>query len=135
MKRYAKLLLIVLMSCTIAQAQGLEADLSAAEQKKSGLEEQRAEVIAQIEDIRLAMIRRDLKAVGLPGNNIIEHSAMILEYSEPHEQALWVAHIISPQIITGTQHRSNDFRIDPKVATGTALWFAPLLIVLSYSLV
>lgn len=120
MKHYPTLLLILLLACATAQAQDLENNLSVAEQKKNELKQQRAEVTKQIEEIRLAMIRRDLKTVGLPGSNIIEHSAMILEYSEPHEQARWVAHIISPQIITGTEYRSNDFRVDPKVTTGTA---------------
>lgn len=120
MNKYAKVLFVFLIASVVIQAQSLDEALAAAEKRKEGFDKMRSEVLGQIEEIRLQMIRRDLKAVGLPGQNFIEHSAMILEYSEPHEQARWVAHIISPQIITGTQYRSNDFRIDPKVATGTA---------------
>lgn len=67
----------------------------------------------------------ELVAKGLPeikdSETVIHHSMMSLVYSEPHEQAKWVAHIISPDIISGGVSRSNDFRIDPKVATGTAV--------------
>ena len=120
MNRYAKLIFVFLLAYTAAHAQSLEQSLAAAEHRKTILDQQRDSLAGEIEELHLAMIRRNLKAVGLPGDDWIEHSAMILEYSEPHEQARWVAHIISPQIITGTQSRSNDFRIDPKVTTGTA---------------
>lgn len=120
MNRYAKILLIFLFSSAVIHAQSLDEALAAAESKKEGLDKMRSEVVRQIEDIKLEMIRRDLKDIGLPGTNIIEHSGMILEYSEVHEQARWVAHIITPDIINGTHYRSNDFRIDPKVVTGSA---------------
>lgn len=46
---------------------------------------------------------------------------MQLVYSEEHEQAKWVAHIITPDIMSGQVTRSNDFREDPKIKTGTAV--------------
>lgn len=48
------------------------------------------------------------------------HSAMVLNYSEPHEQAHWVAHVIDPLINVGNAKRSNDFRDDPNVKSGSA---------------
>ncbi len=51
---------------------------------------------------------------------LVKHSALILQYNEEHEQADWVAHKISVDILTGAQGRTNDFRADPKVSTGTA---------------
>jgi len=45
---------------------------------------------------------------------------MLLSYNEQHEQANWVAHIIVPDVITGVVFRSNDFRTDPLVKSGTA---------------
>lgn len=45
---------------------------------------------------------------------------MSLVYSEKHEQAKWVTHIITPDVAVGTQGRSNDFRVDPMVTTGSA---------------
>jgi endonuclease G len=121
MIRALTLLFVFTLVTNLGTAQSLDDRLADAEARREVLEQQRAQVVAEIEDIHLAMVRRDLKAVGLPGSNVIEHSAMILEYSEVHEQARWVAHIISPEIITGTEYRSNDFRVDPKVSTGTAV--------------
>jgi endonuclease G len=52
--------------------------------------------------------------------NLIKHSAMILSYDEKHEQARWVAHIILPDIKNGVVSRTNDFRVDSSVSTGSA---------------
>jgi len=50
----------------------------------------------------------------------MQHSALLLEYSEPDEQAKWVAHMILPDIKNGTVSRTNDFRKDNLITTGTA---------------
>ena len=42
-------------------------------------------------------------------------------YDEAHEQAKWVAHILVPEVSAGNVSRSNDFREDPMVSTGTAV--------------
>ena len=79
----------------------------------------------KIEDLKLQQLRADIKKIGLPqlaeGEALIEHSAMYLVYSEAHEQAKWVAHIITPDIKNGTEGRSNDFRPDDKILTGSAI--------------
>jgi len=76
------------------------------------------------EGLMLQFLRDQIKEIALPqileGESLIEHKAMMLVYSEKHEQAKWVAHIISPEIIDGGEGRSNDFRVDPKVETGSA---------------
>ena len=82
------------------------------------------QVKKQIEEIRLTEVIRDLKIVGLPNGadiEIVEHKSMILGYDEKHEQARWVSHIIIPAIENGNVSRTNDFRIDPLVTTGTAV--------------
>lgn len=83
------------------------------------------DLLSQIEDVKLALLRQDLRQYGLPalqpGDQLIEHSAMSLVYDEAHEQAKWVAHIITQDIKTGNESRSNDFRPDPKVASGSAI--------------
>jgi endonuclease G len=56
----------------------------------------------------------------LMNEEIVEHSAMILSYNEEHEQANWVMHMVTKDILYGTTGRTNDFRPDPKVSTGTA---------------
>jgi len=78
----------------------------------------------QIEEIRLTKVITDLKILGLPSGaevEIVEHKSMILGYDEKHEQARWVSHIIIPDVENGNVSRTNDFRIDPLVTTGTAV--------------
>lgn len=54
------------------------------------------------------------------GPDIIEHVGYTLRYSEPYEQAAWVAYILTAGHLAGTARRSGDFRPDPAVPTGSA---------------
>lgn len=76
------------------------------------------------EKIRLDEVIADVLANGLPsvepGEEVIAHSAMALVYSEEHEQAKWVAHVLVLDVLEGVVSRTNDFREDPKVTTGSA---------------
>lgn len=112
---------LFLFSLTGIPAQQLDQDLEQLESRIEQLDQHRRTLLDQVEDLKLRRIRRDLQAVGLPSATFIEHSALALEYAEAHEQARWVAHVILPDIITGTESRSNDFRVDPLIATGTAV--------------
>ena len=84
----------------------------------------KAELMEQTEGLKLAWIEAQLLVVGLPidgpTGEIVAHSAMTLSYNETHEQANWVMHVILPDVVSGNISRSNDFRIDPIVTTGTA---------------
>ncbi len=79
----------------------------------------------ELMDLKLKKIREDLLSIGYPVSpfhgQLISHSAMTLEYAEDYEQAAWVYHIISPDIVSGNESRSNDFRPDTLVATGSAV--------------
>ena len=101
--------------------QSLDAQIEALEGQINDLERQQEALAEQVETVKLNRIHRDLEAVGLPSENYIKHSALFLEYAEAYEQAKWVAHILTPDVITGTAYRSNDFREDPLVTTGTAV--------------
>ena len=46
---------------------------------------------------------------------LIQHTYFILSYSETNRQAEWVAYNLTPASINGSQERTDDFRIDPKV--------------------
>jgi len=105
--------LLILTTQVFGQIGALRAELKA-------LETEMESVKAEIATAQLAEIITQLKSTGLPSDDYIEHSAMILSYNEAHEQADWVAHMIIPDIKTGVVFRSNDFRIDPKVKSGTA---------------
>lgn len=82
-------------------------------------------ISVKIEDAKLAKVRQDIRSTGMPKvmpeEEVIEHLAMSLVYDEQHEQAKWVAHIITPDIFQGREGRTNDFRPDSLVKTGSAV--------------
>lgn len=88
------------------------------------LDTQRHHIIEEINELKLERVRADIVKVGLPelkeGEEVVVHSAMSLVYSEEHEQAKWVSHIITADIINGKGKRSNNFRKDPLVKTESA---------------
>lgn len=111
---------LIVTGPSYTRAQSIEHLLEIKQEKKNELLEALKKVETEIIDLKLDRTIRDLKVLGLPSDNYIEHSAMILEYDEDHEQAKWVAHMILPEIKDGKVTRTNDFRIDPKIKTGTA---------------
>ncbi|MFR9503748.1 MAG: DNA/RNA non-specific endonuclease [Rikenellaceae bacterium] len=51
---------------------------------------------------------------------VIKHTYYTLSYCEQHEQAEWVYYQITPSSLTGGASRSDNFRRDDKVSTGSA---------------
>lgn len=51
---------------------------------------------------------------------IVKHTYYTLAYSEADEQAYWVFYHLTPELIGGTQARTDDYRADPLVSTGCA---------------
>lgn len=121
MKRQQFLFFFFLALANQGYSQNLGAEKAHIQSAITALEQQKKELNDQLEQVQLRIIQRDLKAIGLPSEQYVLHSAMALEYSEPHEQARWVAHIILPDIIQGTVFRSNDFRPDTLIPTGSAV--------------
>jgi endonuclease G len=110
----------------LAQDPSFDVQLEQLNEELRLIDQQRELVEQKIEDVKLDRIQNNLTdEVGLPTGaedlEIVCHKALCLAYDEQHEQARWVAHVISPDIITGKQTRSNDFRRDDKVSTGTAV--------------
>ncbi len=54
------------------------------------------------------------------GDQIIRHSAYTLNYREEYEQADWVAYELTASETEGTFERTDNFREDPLVLTGSA---------------
>lgn len=76
------------------------------------------------ENLKLRLIQFDMNYISLPlgkDDQIIRHQAMVLSYNESHEQANWVMHQIIPDVAQGNFSRSNDFRVDSLVSTGSAV--------------
>ena len=51
---------------------------------------------------------------------LVEHQNFSLCYAEEHEQASWVSYVLTKSETLGSHKRTNDFRIDPLVSTGSA---------------
>ena len=55
-------------------------------------------------------------------NQIVHHQNYSLSYSEPHEQAEWVAYELKVSHLSSTNHKRPYFEIDDAVKTGAAHW-------------
>ncbi len=117
-------LTFIFLASSLIHAQTIEEKINHLTNEIEQLEQQKHSLYKELETYKLAKLREDLNKVGLPKTNpdeeVIHHAAMSLVYSEKHEQAKWVAHIILPEIIKGKEGRSNDFREDSLIKTGTA---------------
>ncbi|RYD78014.1 MAG: DNA/RNA non-specific endonuclease [Sphingobacteriales bacterium] len=58
--------------------------------------------------------------ISKPAGQIVKHFAYTLSYNEEHEIANWVAYVLKPANLQGTEKRSDDFREDPAVRTQSA---------------
>ena len=119
-------LFILLLLCTyFLQSQSSNTQLAELEQALNQVEADKKALLEKVENTKLQIYHEALLTNGLPaletGETIIHHTLLSLVYSEAHEQAKWVAHVIAPDILNGVASRSNDFREDLKVATGTAI--------------
>ncbi len=117
--------ILLFVTAISGRAQSLETQLQNTAKQIAAVEDQKRKLLLQAEDLKLAKIQRDLHANGLPatiaGETIVQHAAMCMVYSEPHEVAKWVAHIITPDVLSGTVFRTNDFRVDSMIKTGSAV--------------
>ena len=53
---------------------------------------------------------------------VIHHNYYSLSYSEPHEQAEWVAYELNKDHLSSTRFQRPYFEVDPAVKTGAAHW-------------
>ncbi|MBK8498816.1 MAG: DNA/RNA non-specific endonuclease [Flavobacteriales bacterium] len=118
--------LVSALWCIPCHAQyDLDQHLRRIEEQHARLQEQEKAMIARLDSAKLAIVRRDLTAKGLPkletGDEVIVHPGHMLVYSEKFEVPKWTAHIATPDLITGNLARIDSFLPDPQVKTGTAV--------------
>ena len=81
-------------------------------------------LMSDLEGYKLDWIQDRIDFVGVPNSgkdeSIVTHAAYQLSYNEEHEQANWVMHMILTDVITGNASRSDDFRVDPLVQSGSS---------------
>ncbi|MBT5403612.1 MAG: DNA/RNA non-specific endonuclease [Crocinitomicaceae bacterium] len=99
----------------------LKIKLDKLQNAKGRIESTIIDINLKIEEVKLKLVHNDLVELGFPTSDlVIHHKALSIAYWEDYEQAKWVAHIISPEIINGSVHRTNDFRIDTLVRSGSS---------------
>jgi len=119
-------IIIILVSfiVQVSFSQGVEQKIKEIEYKIDSYGSLIDSLKTEKEILLLDFLHQRILEVGLPklekDEQLIEHKALVLVYSEKHEQAKWVAHIISTEILEGGEGRSNDFRVDPLIKTGSA---------------
>ena len=52
---------------------------------------------------------------------IVEHTYYTLSYSEEDEQAEWVYYVLTPEMVSGSAKRTDNFREDSKISSGSAV--------------
>ncbi|MFP4663366.1 MAG: DNA/RNA non-specific endonuclease [Bacteroidales bacterium] len=116
---------IMLLSVGQSVAQSTKDSIDLLENNIRKLENRRDSMYSILEDLRIEDIMEDIKAAGYPQGaeteEITSHPGIVISYNENHELANWVAHMIIPQVKTGNLSRTNDFRPDTTISTGTAV--------------
>lgn len=57
----------------------------------------------------------------IPSTELVHHTYYTLSYNEKYEQANWVYYVLTDSmVIAGGQERSNKFKVDPLVPSGSA---------------
>ena len=109
----------------ISFCQSTDQQLITAETELAILKRKEDSLLSKIEEFRLQKLLYDLTINGLPavsvGEQPVFHTAYALSYSEEHEQAKWVAHIIVPDIRNGNEGRTNNFSPDTSIHSGSAV--------------
>lgn len=124
MRPFLTFFVFVIFSVSVSAQNIFKTEIAAQEKQLAELDAKRNQILSTLETLRLKRNMYDLKEVGMPimkdSGITYFHSAYAFNYNEPAEQSNWVAHIISPEITGGIITRTNDFRTDPLVKTGTA---------------
>ncbi len=105
-----------------ADAQNIDETIEALNVRLVQHHEKAQKLQQEIDSLKLVLSIQDMERLGWPTvDTVIKHSAYALAYSEEHEQAMWVMHQILPDVVEGRTSRTNDFRPDPLIDSGSAV--------------
>jgi endonuclease G, mitochondrial len=123
MHKIWSIIVLMLIQFNLISQVPYPAEIEKIKNEITNLNNQENELKTKLEDLKLNYWSNEINSWGIPElapqDDLIKHSLMSLVYSEKHEQAIWVAHIISPDVKYGSIGRSNDFRPDPLVKSGS----------------
>ncbi len=119
--KYAWILAVLWISAAGLKGQ-VSQQIEELEAQRSALAKQDEALRDSLQGLKLADIQQKLAQMGWPSADtpVVSHPGFALSYSEDHEQARWVAHMVLTDIQEGNEGRTNKFMEDPKVATGSA---------------
>ena len=122
-KMYFAFLLAMVVS--FGYSQPIPDKINKVEKEIKETDEHRKVLFNELQELKLNKIGYDLEQLGLPtvfpNEQLVKHAAFYLDYAEKYEVARWVAHIILPDVMSGTVTRTNDFRIDSSITTGSSV--------------
>jgi len=121
----AMLLFTFCIITSLGFSQSIDERIQEFETRLMSLRNRKIILQTQLNELKLEKIRQDLLKVGLPKvqdlEKVIVHSGFSLVYSEQHEQAKWVSHIIVPEIVDRSVNQMNSFREDPLIDSRSAI--------------
>ncbi|HKK68182.1 MAG TPA: DNA/RNA non-specific endonuclease, partial [Bacteroidales bacterium] len=124
-KKSILFILIFGLVTSALHAQNTKDSITSLEYQIKNLQNRKDSLYSVLEDMRIQGIMEDIGAAGYPTGakteEITSHPGIVISYNENHELANWVAHMILPQVKTGNLSRTNDFRPDTSISTGTAV--------------
>ena len=107
-----------------ANSQSVKSQISEKQNRLAEIASDKKTILDDLEVLRLAWIREQMDVIGYPVSaepaQLVKHTALALGYSEIHEQAEWVMHMVIPEVEFANVSRTNDFRIDSLVESGSA---------------
>ena len=123
MRKY--LLLPLIFLAVSVSAQSIHNQIEESQNRLVFLEDEKQTILDELEKLHLVWIREKMDTLGYPTSpkptELVKHSALTLGYSEKHEQAAWVMHMVIPEVEFANVSRTNDFRPDTLVTTGSAI--------------
>ncbi len=118
------ILILFLASLSKGFAQEVDKEIATKQSRLAEIEKESVQILDELEGLRLKWIRQQMDQLGYPKSDdalqTVKHIALTLGYSEPDEQAAWVQHMVIPEVEFANVSRTNDFRTDSLVKTGSA---------------
>jgi len=115
-----KIITVLLFTCNIICSQENQS-ISQLNKEISNLEQKKDSLLNKLEFLILKEDLKEIIKTIIPSKkDIIKHHVLVISYNEEHEQANWVAHKINKKIIDGNVSRTNNFRVDSQIESGSS---------------
>ncbi|MEA3449127.1 MAG: DNA/RNA non-specific endonuclease [Bacteroidota bacterium] len=118
-------MILIAFFISTGYSQHIEDSIEEVESELQAIRAKQDSLYTVLENLRLSYIVDEIKKAGYPAGcdneEMAIHPGLVISYNEKHEMANWVAHMVLPLIETGNLSRTNDFRPDTSISTGSAV--------------